>query len=182
MGWKEGLKSDLRATNLALSFCSGSKQQWSKQLFGGMVNLNLVNESSWSNKKLHFAMSFLCYFGFLNEAKIYHFAKKRGMQCSIALTHISLVSFVWNIGKQYSPTSGAVLFGSAEFHLRKMDLKFKVTPNAPKNNRGIPNLIIMGKCIRQKWVNCIVVVNQYFLFYHQENMSVKCVPPNPTFI
>ena len=58
-----------------------------------------------------------------------------------ALTHFSLVSYLWDIGKQYSPKfdtaergvpSGAILFAKR--------MKFKITPDASKNYCGHPSL------------------------------------------
>ena len=41
-----------------------------------------------------------------------------------------------------------------EFH-RKFELKFKITPNTAKNESGLVQLIMMGKSIRQIWVNVV---------------------------
>ena len=67
----------------------------------------------------------------------------------LKLTHISLASFLWDIGKQnYSRCdapkrgvpSGAILFA-------------KLTSDAPKNGSGLAHLIRMGKSIRLFWIN-----------------------------
>ena len=77
------------------------------------------------------------------------------------LTHISLASLLWDIGKQYSPRcdaiervvpSGAILFAQRNV-IEKRDKKNKNTPNTPKNESGITQLIMMGESIRQIWVN-----------------------------
>ena len=68
------------------------------------------------------------------------------------LTHLSLVVILWAIEKQHSPrcdaASGAIVF--AQCH-QKSD-KIKITPYTPKNESGL-QLILMGKSIRQIWVN-----------------------------
>ena len=70
-----------------------------------------------------------------------------------SLTHISLASFLWDIGKQNSPRcdaakcgvqSGAILFAYIE--------KWNISPDAPKNESGLIQMIGMGKFIRHKWV------------------------------
>ena len=67
------------------------------------------------------------------------------------LTHISLASFLRDIGKQYSPRcdaaergvpSGAILFAYRIF------IDLKITPDAPKNESGLTQMIMMGKFIR----------------------------------
>ena len=77
-----------------------------------------------------------------------------------ALTHLSLASLLWDIGKQNSPRSdaaergvpsGAVLFAKRIF-TKNLFKKLKVTPDAPKNLSGPTQLIMMGKFIRQIWV------------------------------
>ena len=78
----------------------------------------------------------------------------------IYLTHLSLAFFLWDIGKQNSPRrdaaergvpSGAILFASRNF-IEKLDKKIKITPNTPKNESGLPQMIMMGKSTRQIWV------------------------------
>ena len=76
------------------------------------------------------------------------------------LTHLSLASLLWDIGKQKSPRcdaaergvpSGAFLFAWRNF-IEKMRLKLKITSNTPKNESGLSRFIMMGKSIRQIWV------------------------------
>ena len=45
------------------------------------------------------------------------------------------------------------------FH-RKTELNLKITPDAPKNESGLTQMIMMGKSIRQIWVKKY----QYHLF------------------
>ena len=70
------------------------------------------------------------------------------------LTHLSLVSFLWDIGKHHSPgcdlaipsvTSGAMLFA-------QRNLIEKFTPNTPKIESGHAQYIMMGESICQIWV------------------------------
>ena len=79
----------------------------------------------------------------------------------ILLTHLSLASFLWDIGKQNSPRcdaakrgvpSGAFLFAQRNF-IEKRDKKIKITPYIPKNESGLTQFIMIGKSIRQIWVN-----------------------------
>ena len=37
-----------------------------------------------------------------------------------------------------------------------MDLKFKITPDSPKTDSGLTQMIIMGKSIRFIWANEII--------------------------
>ena len=77
------------------------------------------------------------------------------------LTHLSLASLLWDIGKQNSPRcdaaergvpSGAILFAQRNF-IEKRDKKIKITSNTPKNESGLTQLIMMEESIRQIWVN-----------------------------
>ena len=36
--------------------------------------------------------------------------------------------------------------------MEKSEKKIKITPNTPKNESGLTQLIMMGECIRQIWV------------------------------
>ena len=85
-------------------------------------------------------------------------AKPFSRNCS---THLSLVSLLWDIGKQNSPRcdatergvpSGAILFACRNF-IKKWGKKIKITPNTPKNESGLIQLITMGESIIQIWVN-----------------------------
>ena len=67
---------------------------------------------------------------------------------------------LWDIGKQHSPRcdvtergvpSGAILFAQRNF-IKNEIKKIKITPNTPKNERGLTKMIMMGKSIRQIWV------------------------------
>ena len=73
------------------------------------------------------------------------------------LTHLRLASLLWDIGKQNSPRcdaaergvpSGAILFAYRIF-IEKLN---KFTPDAPKNESGLTQMIMMGKSICQIWV------------------------------
>ena len=73
---------------------------------------------------------------------------------------LSLVSLLWDIGKQYSPRcdaaecgvpSGAILFAERIF-IEKLNKILKITPDASKNESGLTQMIMMGKSIRQIWV------------------------------
>ena len=73
------------------------------------------------------------------------------------LTHLRLVSLLWDIGKQNSPRcdaafcgvpSGAILFAYRIF-IEKIEQNLKITPDAPKNESGLPQMIMMGNFIRQ---------------------------------
>ena len=69
---------------------------------------------------------------------------------SVQLTQKHLASFLWGISKQHSPRcdatergipSGAILFAE------EMKLKFKITPEAPKNESGLVQMIAIGTSI-----------------------------------
>ena len=79
------------------------------------------------------------------------------------LTHISLASFLWDIGKQDSPRcdaakrgvpSVALLFAYMNF-IEKLDKKEKNTPDVHKKESGLIQMIRMGKSIRHKWVKWV---------------------------
>ena len=79
---------------------------------------------------------------------------------SIVLTHISLMSFLSDKGKQISPrcdatrrgvATGAILFAVISFIENEIKIK-KNTPDAPKNENGLIQMIKMGKSIRHIWV------------------------------
>ena len=64
---------------------------------------------------------------------------------------------LWDIGKQNIPRcdaaergvpSGAILFAQRNF-IEKSDKKIKITPNTPKNESELIQLIMMGESIRQ---------------------------------
>ena len=84
------------------------------------------------------------------------------------LTHLSLASFLGDTGKQNSPRcdaaergvpSGAILFEQRNF-IEKRDEKIRITPNTPKNESGLTQLIMMGVSICQIWIKLsIVLVN-----------------------
>ena len=76
------------------------------------------------------------------------------------LTHISLASHLWEICKQCRPRSdaaergvwsGSTLFAHRNFY-QKYDKNEKSTPDNPKRQNGLVQLIRMGKSIRQMWV------------------------------
>ena len=63
------------------------------------------------------------------------------------LTHLSLASFLWDTER--GVPSGAILFAYRIF----IEQTLKITPDAPKNESGLTRMIMMGKFIRQIWVN-----------------------------
>ena len=70
---------------------------------------------------------------------------------SDCLTHLSLASLLWDIGKQYSPRCDAAECGYSvclEKIYRKSELSFKITPDSPKNESGLIQMITVGKSIR----------------------------------
>ena len=99
------------------------------------------------------------------------------------LTLLRLASFLWAIGKQHSPRcdaaergvpSGAILFARRNF-IEKSDKKIKITPNTPKNESGLIQLIMMGESIRQIWVkerSVDVAVSLQLLLTHIRLMCV----------
>ena len=65
----------------------------------------------------------------------------------VLLTHLSLSSFLWDIGKQNSPRcdaaergvpSGVILFAKRIF-IKNLFKKLKITHDAPRNESGHPN-------------------------------------------
>ena len=78
------------------------------------------------------------------------------------LTRISLAYFLWDKGKQHSPrcdaaecgvSSGAILFAQRNFiKIEIKKIKIKITPNTPKNESGLTELVMIGEFIRQIWV------------------------------
>ena len=82
---------------------------------------------------------------------------------SSTLTHISLASFLWDIGKQHSPRcdatehgipSGAILFAQRKF-IEKVN-KMKISLDAPKSESGPIQKIVMGESIHHIWAKIIV--------------------------
>ena len=78
------------------------------------------------------------------------------------LTHLSLVVILWDIGKQHSPRcdaaergvpSGAILFAQRNFIEKSEKNENYSSPYTPTNESGLIQLIMMGKSIRQIWVN-----------------------------
>ena len=72
------------------------------------------------------------------------------------------MSLLWDIGKQHSHRcdaaergvpSWAILF--AWRNSSKNEIKDEITPNTPKNESGLVQLIMMGKSIYQIWVNTV---------------------------
>ena len=103
-------------------------------------------------------------FFFIPNPKIRHNARALYARFEIHLSSLSLVSFLWDIGKQHSPRwdaaergvpSGAIqAVCLKDFHKnKKKEKKIKITPNAPKNESGLIHLKMMDKSIRQVWVN-----------------------------
>ena len=75
------------------------------------------------------------------------------------LTHLSLASLFWDIGKQNNPdvmpqnaVSHLGLFCLLNKNSSKNGIKLKISPNTPKNESGLIQLIMMGETIRQIWV------------------------------
>ena len=79
----------------------------------------------------------------------------------MVLTHISLASHFWGIGKRCGPRSdaaerrgvwsGSTLFANGNFY-KKYYKNEKSTPDVPYMKNGLVQLIKMGKSIRQMWV------------------------------
>ena len=72
------------------------------------------------------------------------------------LTHLSLASFLWDIGKEHCPRcdtaergvpSGAILFAYRNFIEKWNKIFFKIAPAAPKNENGLTLMIKMGESI-----------------------------------
>ena len=76
------------------------------------------------------------------------------MRITVTLTHMA--SHLWNIGKQYIPrwdaTERGIPSGTILFAQRNVIDKKKITPNTPKHESGLIQLITMGESIRQIWV------------------------------
>ena len=76
----------------------------------------------------------------------------------IFLTHISLASFLWDIGKQNRPRCDATKHGVPSENILFADKIFiekkkkKTTPEAPTKENGLIQMIRMGKSIGHKWV------------------------------
>ena len=114
------------------------------------------------------------------------------------LTHLRLVSLLWDTGKQHSPRcdaavrgvpSGAILFAWRNF-IEKMRQNLKITPKTPNNESGLIQLITMGKSICHIWVNkhsgrggstSIPHMTENLLTAKRENMSVYCIHLIPHF-
>ena len=64
------------------------------------------------------------------------------------LTHLSLASLLWDIGKQNSPRCDATKRGVPSAAILFCLEKFKITPDAPKIESGLIQFIGMGKSIR----------------------------------
>ena len=83
--------------------------------------------------------------------------RSAGGMNSVAITHISLATLVWDLGKQCRPRSDAaersVYTVCFQEFLFEMKLKWKSTPDTPKIRNGLVQLIRMEKSIRQIWVN-----------------------------
>ena len=67
------------------------------------------------------------------------------------LTHLSLASLLWDIGKQQNAASHLGLFCLLGGISSKNDMRIK-NHYYPKNESGLTQLIMMGKSIRQIWV------------------------------
>ena len=101
------------------------------------------------------------------------------------LTHISLASYFWDIGKQYRPrwdsaecgiSSGSTLFAYRNFY-KKWNKNEKILLIPSKIESGLVQMIMMGKSIRQMWVNLYnlnaVSTGQYSLFYFiNKNLNI----------
>ena len=75
----------------------------------------------------------------------------KSLQNFCILTCLSLVSFLWDIGKQYSPRcdaaqrgvpSRAILF--EKFH-RKIEYKIEITPVVLQYESGLTQMLMMGQ-------------------------------------
>ena len=75
------------------------------------------------------------------------------------LTHISLATFLWDIGKQRSPKWDATdcsLYCLLRGISSKNGIKIKITPDAPNNESGLTQMITKGKSINHKWAKSAV--------------------------
>ena len=95
------------------------------------------------------------------------------------LTHLSLASLLWDIGKQHSPTGRRrkrrPIWGYPvcleKFH-RKFEYFFKITPEAPQNENVLTQMIMTGESIRQIWVKQTIIV--LTLIYHSYYIFMGC--------
>ena len=110
-------------------------------------------------------------FLFLNQACCDRLVQNSKLRIG-SLTHLSLASFLWDIGKQYSPRcdaaergvpSGAILFAYRNF-IEKWIKILKSHPAAPNYESGLTQMIMLGESIRQIWVKNIVYSNYDKLF------------------
>ena len=74
-----------------------------------------------------------------------------------------------DIGKQNSPRCEAAKRGYSVCSLGFQKKKKRInTPDVPKNESGLIQMIRMGKSIRHKWVKLrCEILTQYFIFKNQ---------------
>ena len=82
------------------------------------------------------------------------------------LTHVSLASHFWDIGKQRGVWSGFSLFAIRNISIRYRK-KMKSAPDTPKTGNGLVQLIRMDGSTRQMWINI-------WLESSETNMSIIC--------
>ena len=96
---------------------------------------------------------------------------------SISVTHISLASLLWGTAPDVTPQNAASHLGLVCLHREissKNETKNKITPNTPKNESDLTQLITMGESIRQIRVNLKVVYMFFSTTYWR-----KTVQPGP---
>ena len=85
----------------------------------------------------------------------------RKIETVYSLTHLSLASLLWDVGKQHSPRcdaaergvpSGAILFAQRNF-IEKWNTILKSHLRPLKIGSGLSQLIMVGESIRQIWIN-----------------------------
>ena len=100
---------------------------------------------------------------YLDSKSVKQGSSKRALARALKLLNSPLASFLWDVGKQNSPwcdaalcdvPSGAILFAYIIF-IGQWNKKWKITPEAPKNESGLVQMIAMGTSIRHKWVKVL---------------------------
>ena len=91
------------------------------------------------------------------------------METKVTLAHISLASFMGHRQtEKHRPTRRPIWGYSVyyfDFHRKfKRKKTNKKTPDAPKNESGLIQMITMGKTIRHKWVTCKCTQNSLHAF------------------
>ena len=88
------------------------------------------------------------------QADLQHFCSSK----TFFKTHISLMSLLGDIGKQYNPRcddAERVYSVCLENFHQRIEYILKITPNTPKSESELIQLIMMGESIHQIWVKQI---------------------------